>query len=430
MLISWLKSVRPADSLPRTGLLLMRMRPLFTRTVLLVSFVSFFTDIASEMLYPVMPVYLRSIGFSVLLIGILEGMAEATAGISKGYFGNFSDKSGSRVPFVRWGYTLSAVSKPLMALFTFPLWVFFVRTLDRLGKGVRTGARDAMLSDESTPATKGKVFGFHRALDTAGAALGPFAALVFLYFYPGKYIWLFVLAVIPGIMAISLTYLLKENRKASAKTTSPGFFSFLHYWKESPKAYKRLIPALLVFTLFNSSDAFLLLSLKSSGFSDTAMVGTYIFYNLVYALLSLPIGILADRLGLARTLTAGLFVFAIVYASIGFASQTWQFLLIFGLYGFYAASTEGISKALISNIAGKERVATAIGFYTGFASIFTLLASSLAGLIWYLAGMKAMFVISGTGVLLVVIYLIFVGRNDFSGMGPENNRQKPVAVRI
>jgi MFS family permease len=163
------------------------MRSILTRTVLLVSFVSFFTDIASEMLYPVMPVYLQSIGFSVLLIGILEGMAEATAGLSKGYFGNYSDKLGSRVPFVRWGYTLSAISKPLMAVFTFPLWVFFARTLDRLGKGVRTGARDAILSDESTKENKGKVFGFHRALDTAGAAIGPLAALVFLYYYPAQY---------------------------------------------------------------------------------------------------------------------------------------------------------------------------------------------------------------------------------------------------
>ena len=168
------------------------MRSILTRTVLLVSFVSFFTDIASEMLYPVMPVYLQSIGFSVVLIGLLEGMAEATAGLSKGYFGNFSDKIGSRVPFVRWGYTLSAVSKPLMALFTFPLWVIFARTLDRLGKGVRTGARDAMLSDETTRENKGKVFGFHRALDTAGAAVGPFAALIFLYYYPGQYKWLFI----------------------------------------------------------------------------------------------------------------------------------------------------------------------------------------------------------------------------------------------
>ncbi len=389
------------------------MRSILTRTVLLVSFVSFFTDIASEMLYPVMPVYLQSIGFSVLLIGILEGVAEATAGLSKGYFGNFSDKLGSRVPFVRWGYTLSAISKPLMAVFTFPLWIFFARTLDRLGKGVRTGARDAMLSDESTKENKGKVFGFHRALDTAGAAAGPFAALVYLYFFPGQYRLLFIIAVIPGIIAILLTFLLKDKQKSVSEKKSPGFFSFLLYWKQSTKHFKLLVVGLLAFTLFNSSDAFLLLSIKSKGFTDTYMIAVYIFYNLVYALLSFPVGILADKFGLARTLILGLFVFAVVYLFMGFALLTWQFIVLFGFYALYAATTEGVSKALISNIAEKDKTATAIGFYTSFASIFTMLASSLAGLIWYSFGMKTMFIVSGAGVMCVAVYMIVVQRIVF-----------------
>jgi len=391
------------------------MRSILTRTVLLVSFVSFFTDIASEMLYPVMPVYLQSIGFSVLLIGMLEGLAEATAGLSKGYFGNYSDKLGSRVPFVRWGYTLSAISKPLLALFTFPLWVFFARTLDRLGKGVRTGARDALLSDESTKENKGKVFGFHRALDTAGAALGPFAALIYLYYFPGQYKWLFIIAVVPGIIAIALTFLLTDRQKVVSEKKSPGFFAFLSYWKQSSKHFKLLIIGLLAFTLFNSSDVFLLLSIKSKGFSDTYMIGIYIFYNLVYALLSFPIGILADKFGLAHTLIMGLVVFAMVYLFIGFALLTWQFIVLFGMYAVYAASTEGVSKALISNIAEKGKTATAIGFYTSFASIFALLASSLGGLIWFTLGMKTMFIVSGVGVMCVAIYLVVAQRYIFRG---------------
>ena len=151
-----------------------------TKTIILVSFVSLFTDIASEMLYPVMPVFLKSIGFSVLLIGVLEGVAEATAGLSKGYFGNLSDNLGRRVSFIQWGYLLSAISKPMMALFTFPIWIFSARTIDRLGKGIRNSARDALLSDESKPETKGKVFGFHRGMDTLGAAIGPILALIYL----------------------------------------------------------------------------------------------------------------------------------------------------------------------------------------------------------------------------------------------------------
>jgi len=391
------------------------MRSILTRTVLLVSFVSFFTDIASEMLYPVMPVYLQSIGFSVLLIGMLEGLAEATAGLSKGYFGNYSDKLGSRVPFVRWGYTLSAISKPLLALFTFPLWVFFARTIDRLGKGVRTGARDALLSDESTKENKGKVFGFHRALDTAGAALGPFAALIYLYYFPGQYKWLFIIAVVPGIIAIALTFLLTDRQKVVSEKKSPGFFAFLSYWKQSSKHFKLLIIGLLAFTLFNSSDVFLLLSIKGKGFSDTYMISVYIFYNLVYAMLSFPIGILADKFGLTRTLIIGLVVFAMVYLFMGFALLTWQFIVLFGMYAVYAASTEGVSKALISNIAEKGKTATAIGFYTSFASIFALLASSLGGLIWFTLGMKTMFIVSGVGVMCVAVYLAVAQRYIFRG---------------
>ena len=137
-----------------------------TKTVYVLSIVSLFTDTASEMLYPIMPIYLKTIGFSIVLIGVLEGFAEALAGLSKGYFGKLSDNSGKRVPFVQLGYALSTISKPMMAVFTFPLWIFFSRAIDRLGKGIRTGARDAILSDEATSETKGKIFGFHRSMDT------------------------------------------------------------------------------------------------------------------------------------------------------------------------------------------------------------------------------------------------------------------------
>lgn len=386
---------------------------IITRTILLVSMVSFFTDIASEMLYPVMPIYLKSIGFTVVLIGVLEGFAEATAGLSKGYFGNLSDRLGHRLPFVKWGYLLSAISKPMMAAFVYPLWIFFARTTDRLGKGIRTGARDAMLSDESSPENKGKVFGFHRALDTAGAAVGPLIALLYLAIFPGQYKWLFIIAFAPGVAAVAFTFLIKEKRRQpTAKATQVGFLNYFGYWKKSSPAYKRLVSGLLAFTLFNSSDAFLLLALKYQGLSDTMMIGVYIFYNLIYALLSYPVGMVADRLGLKRILVAGLLIFAGVYTSMGFAHSLWQFAIIFSFYALYAAATEGVSKALISNIASKTDTATAIGFFTSFASIFTLLASSLAGLLWYNFGPQTMFVVSGAGVGCVVIYFAVMKYNE------------------
>jgi MFS family permease len=186
---------------------------ILNRTVIVLSVVSLFADIASEMIYPVIPIYLKEIGFSVLLIGVLEGVAEFTAGISKGYFGKLSDEKGVRLPFIKSGYFLSTISKPMMAVFTFPLWIFFARTVDRFGKGLRTAARDAMLSQQATKATKARVFGFHRSMDTVGAAIGPLVALTFLYFFPFEYATLFYLAFIPGIISVLLIFLLKEKKR-------------------------------------------------------------------------------------------------------------------------------------------------------------------------------------------------------------------------
>lgn len=391
------------------------MPKFLTKAIVLLSFVSLFTDIASEMLYPIMPIFLKSIGFSVVLIGILEGLAEATAGLSKGYFGHLSDRIGKRVPFVRWGYTMSAFSKPMMAAFVLPVWIFFARTLDRLGKGVRNSARDALLSDESTPETKGKVFGFHRGMDTLGAAIGPFLALIFLFVYPGQYRWLFILAFIPGLVAISLTWLIKEKKKPARQILSNkkvGFFSFIGYWKTANPQYKYLVVGLLVFALFNSSDVFLLLMVKHQGFSDTQMIGLYIFYNLLYALLSYPSGWLADKLGMKRIMIAGLVVFASVYILFGFATTLLHLAILFGLYSFYASATEGISKAWISNLAQKEHTATAIGFYNSFQSLAALLASSIAGIIWYGFSPSTMFIIAGSGALVIVVYLMLTMKNS------------------
>jgi len=374
----------------------------------MLSLISLFTDMASEMLYPIMPIYLKSIGFSILLIGVLEGIAEAVAGLSKGYFGRLSDHSGRRAPFVQAGYSLSAISKPMMALWTYPLWIFFARTIDRIGKGVRTGARDAMLSDETTAVNKGKVFGFHRSLDTFGAVLGPTLALVYLYFYPEQYRTLFLLAFIPGLLAVGLTFFLRDKKSKPAPVTArPSFLESLSYWKKSPAQYRQLLIGLLLFALFNSSDVFLLLKIKQSGFSDTAVVGTYIFYNLVYASLSYPAGILGDRIGLKRVFLGGITVFALVYAGMACATQQWQFLALFFGYGVYAACTEGNVKAWVSNIVSPKDTATAIGMLSGFQSICALLASSIAGLIWYGFGASATLLVTA---IAAVVALVWVSR--------------------
>lgn len=388
---------------------------IITRAVWILSLVSLLTDVSSEMLYPVMPVYLKHIGFSVLLIGILEGLAEAVAGLSKGYFGKLSDRLGSRIPFVRWGYSLSAISKPLMAAFTFPVWIFSARTIDRLGKGLRTGARDALLSDETTPEHKGKIFGFHRSMDTIGAVIGPISALIFLYYYPGQYRLMFILALIPGLLGVWATFLFKEKRKLTAKAQTKqstyNFFSFFNYWKESSSTYRKLVIGLLCFALVNSSDVFLLLMMKANGLSDVQLILVYIFYNLVYALTAFPIGIIADRIGLWKTLIIGLLLFASVYIGMAFVHSLPFFLLLFAVYGVYAAATEGVSKALISNLSERLDTATAIGTFSAFNSLAALLSSSMAGLIWYTWGARYLFLFAALGCVMIVGYLMIIRRN-------------------
>lgn len=328
-------------------------KPFLSKPVLILSLVSFFNDVASEMLYPVLPIFLQSAGFSVLYIGILEGIAEAAAGLSKGYFGRWSDFTGRRVPFIRWGYALSAIAKPMMVMVVHPLWILMSRTLDRLGKGLRTGARDALLADQSDEVYRARVFGFHRSMDTLGAVLGPCLSLLFLYFFPGKYRELFFGAFIPGILAVSLTFLLKDKKehKNFVKKTPGAFFSFLNYVKNAPKQYKLLLAGLIWFALFNSSDVFLILKLKDLGWSDFSIIGLFI------------------------------------------------------LYGLYSAATEGIGKAWISLLVDSKDRATAIGSYAAFQSVAMMMAGALTGVLWQFFGPHIAFMTSSLMALLVAVYL-------------------------
>lgn len=377
-----------------------------TKRVLLLSFISLFTDIASEMLYPVTPIYLKSIGYSIVIIGVLEGFAEAVAGFSKGYFGSLSDNKQKRTPFVKVGYFLSAISKPLIVLSQLPFWIFFTRTLDRLGKGIRTGARDAILSEESSKETKGAIFGFHRAMDTTGAVIGPLFALAFLYFNPSSYKLLFLLALIPGIIAVVFSLFLKEKEKKElvAPKVYKGFFSFIKYFIKSNKEYKKLIVGLILFAILNSSDVFLLLKMKQVGISDTGTIGVYIFYNIVYAIFAFPLGILADKIGLKKVFIVGLALFSIVYIGMAKTNSIKLCFVLFFLYGIYAAATESIGKAWISHLVPKEETGSAIGAFSSFQSIATMVASSLAGVIWYKLGASAMFMFSGIGVIILIFY--------------------------
>jgi MFS family permease len=250
-------------------------------------------------------------------------------------------------------------------------------------------------------------------MDTVGAVIGPSLALLYLYYYPEDYKTLFYIAFIPGLLAMLTSFYLKDKRThvQKQKTNTP-FFSFLHYWKVSPSEYRKVVTGLLVFTLFNSSDVFLLLKAKQSGLDDTMVIGVYIFYNLIYALCSFPIGIVADRIGLKTVFISGLALFAIVYFGMAVNTNIYIFFGLFFLYGVYASATEGISKAWISNITDKKDTATAIGTYSGLQSICTMLASALTGLIWFKFSSAAAFIATASVTIAVMVYFLTIPKPE------------------
>lgn len=396
-----------------------------TRTVVVLSLVSLLNDVSSELLFPIMPVYLASIGYSFVWIGLLEGVAEATAGILKGYFGQLSDSRGKRLPFVQLGYGLSAFARLILAFANSIAPVFASRVADRIGKGIRTASRDALLAADSDKKHLAKVFGFHRAFDTLGAAIGPAIALVYLQFYPEDYKGLFVFAVIPTAASALLTLVLKEKRNVdglkksvvredtnNGKSKKIGLFSFLKYWKVAPLSYRKLVAALFIFTLMNSSDVFLLLAVKKLGFSDIEMIEVYIFYNLCYALLSFPVGSLADRIGKYKVLMIGLVLFCVTYTGMYYllsqsiTPQLYILLILFFIYSLYAACSDGVVKAIISSTIEDRERGTALGFFTGMSSICALIASVWTGIVWTHYNSSTAFLISALGAVVTGLILM------------------------
>lgn len=363
------------------------------RQVLILSFISLFTDIASEMLYPVTPIFLTSaLGASMAIVGIIEGVAEVTAGILKGYFGILSDKLKKRSIFVVFGYSLSALSKPLPGIFPSLSTVIVSRISDRIGKGARTAPRDALLATYAE-GQSGTIFGFHRAMDTLGAALGPIGALILLHFYPGDYVLIFLVAFVPSIIAVSFTLFVKDN-PASFKKVSKR--NYLEFWKTAPHQYKIILYLITLFSLVNSSDVFLILKSKDISNSASLAIWGYIFYNMVYAVTSYPIGQYADKAGKKKVFVAGLYIFSAVYLGFALFPGVYVIWILFALYGIYASSTEGVVKAWISDLIPDEQRGSAIGLLTMMMSFAIMIGSFIAGELWDHFGSAVPFLLSST----------------------------------
>ena len=256
-----------------------------TRTVWLLSLVSLLNDFSSEMLYPVIPLYLKQIGYTTIIIGLLEGVAELIAGFSKIYMGRLSDSFQRRLPFIQVGYLLSILSRPLVGFTASLALIFTGRSIDRIGKGIRSGARDALLADECKEENRAEVFGFHRSMDTAGAILGPLVAMVYLYFHPADYRTIFIITLAPGILASLCTFLLKEKTQDVVTARSFSFRKNFSFYKEAPSSYLKFLGLLLLFGIANSSDMFLLLRAKETGRSEANVILLYMLFNLMYAVL-------------------------------------------------------------------------------------------------------------------------------------------------
>ncbi len=376
------------------------------RPVWVLSLVSLFIDLSSEMLYPVVPLFLAgTLGAPFALIGLIEGAAEVTAGLTKGYFGGLSDRIRRRKIFVVGGYTLSALSKPLPGLWVAWPAVLLSRVTDRIGKGARTAPRDALLASYATKEMRGRVFGLHRGFDTLGAALGPAVALIWLTQRPGDYQPLFFIAFVPAIIGSALTLLVREKAAAVAPSKSRG--DLLSFWREATPDYRRLLRLLTIFALVNSSDVFLILKAREA-LGETLALGGYILYNLVYAAASYPAGGLSDKWGRRPVLVSGLVLYAVAY--FGFAlvrgPSLWAFGALFALYGLYAALTEGVAKAWLADTAPEESSrGRAMGLHAAATSLAALVASTGAGLLWSGVGPAAPFLVAAAGALSVAIAL-------------------------
>ncbi len=386
------------------------------RNVWVLGAVSLFADISSEMVYPIVPLFLTStLGAPVVAVGVIEGIAESTASSLKFVFGWFSDRIRRRVPFTFAGYGLAAVAKPALALAYHWPAVLFVRFLDRSGKGIRTAPRDALIADSTGAASRGRAFGLHRAMDTSGAIVGPLAALGLLaWFGQHNYRPIFLIAGIPGLISVLLVLAVREVRHVPHEGTLPPLLSLRGY----DRRFLIFLAVTLLFAFGNSSDAFLVLRSADLGLGATAIVLAYVLYNISDAALSLPAGIHSDRIGRKPVLVAGFAIFAAVYAGFALATDAWAVWPLFIVYGAYIAFTEGVGKAYVSDLVPSERRGTAMGLYNACTGVMLLLSSVIGGGLWDLFGPPATFAFGASTAALAALLLLLLPDGFRSRPGP------------
>ncbi len=375
------------------------------RNVVILGFVSFFNDVSSEMIVKILPLFLESIGAGGAFIGVVEGIAETTASLLKLFFGYFSDKFGSRKWFAFFGYFESTLSKCFLPFVHSPIGVLCVRAFERVGKGVRTAPRDALISSYTNETNRGLYFGFHRALDTMGAAIGPLLGIWVLdKFGKTNYAAVFKFALIPGFIAVALVLLVKEKEFKTfvKKQKEKSRFSF-------GKRFYFYIFVVTLFTIGNSSDAFITMYSGKLGLLAASILFLWFLHSTVYGLLATPLGVLSDKIGRKKTIILGYSIYALSYSGFALTKSPTFLYIIYPLYGIYYALSEGAQKAFVSDLVDDEASrGTAYGIYSFGVGIMALPASIIAGLLYQYIAPSSPFYFGAAIALLSAFLIMFV----------------------
>lgn len=382
--------------------------------VVLLGIVSFLTDLSSEMIFPLIPVFLTTVlGAPVAVVGLIEGIAEATANILKMLSGMYSDKIGRRKPFIMWGYGFSTVTKPFFALATAWPHVLLVRFLDRVGKGLRGSARDVIVADYTDEKTRGRAFGYRKMMDQFGAFGGPLIAFLLMPILLNRfemgmaYRIIFALSVIPAALAVFTLFFVREREDAVRN---------LKGWKLDlsvlNRQYKINLLVTSVFSLGVFNYAFLVLRASDVGILVAVIPLLYMFYNLIYGLSAVPAGILSDKIGRRAMITLGYVTFGITSLGLGLSNSVTGMIIFFGLYGVFMAIMESVQRAYISDLVSGEYRGTALGLYQGAMGFSALPAGLIAGLLWEVkyAGIRLTFVYSAGIALLAAVLFVLLCR--------------------
>ena len=380
----------------------------FGKNVFVAGLVSFFMDVSSEMIYPLVPLFLANVlGVNKSVIGLIEGIAESTASLLKVFSGWLSDRIGNRKWLMAVGYGISTLSRPIIALAIGWHHVMGSRFMDRFGKGVRTAPRDAIIAESSEKTHLGRAFGFHRSMDTMGAVVGPALAFFLLGLFSNNYRMVFWLSMIPGAIAVLLIiFFIKEKKKTSLPHSERPKLTLKHFdWK-----FKFFVAIATLFAIGNSSDVFLILRAQQVGIPALMIPIVYLLFNLIYSLSAIPAGIAADRFGRKRVILLGFVLFAILYYGFAIAENTATIWVLFGLYGLFMGLTEGIQKAFLVTIIPSDFKATAFGVYNTAVGLAMFPASLIGGWLWDHVSPAATFYYGAiTASLSAVLFVVFIG---------------------